>query len=80
MRFVGIFGIDGGDNDLNSRVTHPMPFSEAADWYMASCEYFSMMVKHDCNVFEVTVSVYNAEDINSVTAAPIEMSIFRPHK
>ena len=80
MRFVGIFAIDGGGNDLNSRATHPMSFSEAADWYTASCEYFAMMVTHDCNVFEVTVSIYNADDINSITAEPIERKVFRPKR
>lgn len=78
MQFVGIFGIDGGRMDLNSRATHPMSFGDAAEWYRASCEYFAMMVKHDCNVHEVTVSMYDARDINSITAEPIAQSVFRP--
>lgn len=78
MRFVGIFDIDGGHMDLNSRATHPMSFAEAGEWYRASCEYFAMMVKHDCNVVEVIVSMYDARDINSITAEPIAQSIFKP--
>lgn len=76
--YVGIFAIDGGGNDLNSRATHPMTFREAADWYKASREYFAMMVKYDCNVHEVTVSVYLADDINSIDAEPLAIERFRP--
>lgn len=79
MRFVGQFAIDGGGNDLNSRMTHPMSFEEIAAWYQASRDYFAMMVKYDCNVHEVFVRVYDADDIDSITCEPIAQSVFRPH-
>lgn len=78
MRFVGILGLDGGGNDLNSRATHPMSFAEACEWYKASCEYFAMMVKHDATIREVSVSVYDSRDLNLITAEPIEVRRFRP--
>lgn len=78
MRFVGVIGIDGGYNDLTSRMTHPMSFAEIADWYKASREYFAMMVKYDCNVREVRVSVYDADSISAVTAEAIDIKVFRP--
>lgn len=78
MRFVGILGLDGGNNDLNSRATHPMSFAEASEWYEASCEYFAMMVKHDATIREVSVSIYDSIDIRSITAEPIEVRRFRP--
>lgn len=78
MRFVGVIGIDGGGNDLNSRYTHPMSFTEAAEWFTASRNYFAMMVKHDCNIHEISVSVYNADEISSITVEPIVVNRFRP--
>lgn len=77
MQFVGTLGIDGGYMDLNSRMTHPMSFSEAAEWYKASCEYFAMMVKHDATIREVTVSIYNSEGLTEITAEPIEIKRYR---
>lgn len=69
--------MDNGSNDLSSRMTHPMSFAEAADWYKASCEYFSVLVWHDATIREATVSIYNADDVNRVTAEPISIEHFR---
>lgn len=78
MRFVGQFAIDGGGNDLNSRMTHPMSFEEVAEWYRASSEYFAMMVKYDASIHEVFVRIYDADTINSITCEPITQRVFRP--
>jgi hypothetical protein len=77
MRFVGTLGLDGGGNDLNSRMTHPMSFAEAADWYKASCEYFAMAIKHDATLVEVTVSIYDAKEVSSITVEPICITYLR---
>lgn len=77
MRFVGTLGLDDGGMDLNSRMTHPMSFAEAGEWYKASCEYFAMAIKHDAILREVIVGVYNAKDLNKATAEPIQQMVIR---
>ena len=75
-RYVGMLGFDGGGDDLNSRMTHPMSRSEFYAWYKASCEYFAMMVKCDATMREVTVSVFDSRDLNSIDAEPVAFSRF----
>lgn len=77
MRFVGTLGLDGGGMDLNSRMTNPMSFAEAGEWYKASCEYFAMAVKHDAILREVIVGVYDVDNLTTVTAEPIQQMVIR---
>lgn len=77
MRFVGAIGIDDGGQNLHSRMTHPMSFSEVCEWYSASIEYFTLMVKHDATAREVIVSVYNADTASSANAEAIETRYIR---
>lgn len=76
-RFVGMIGLDGGGDDLNTRMTHPMSRSEVFEWYKASREYFAMMVRHDATMREVTVSIFDSRDLNSIDAEPVSIACFR---